>query len=392
MDNYTTISKCRLCGSKDLEFLLSLGNHYVNDFPEKLPPKSIKCPVEMIECQNCSLIQLKHSAQQEILYARHYWYKSGINDVIKNDLKEIAGIAMKYMEKGDTILDIGANDGTFLSFVSGDYKRVGCEPADNLIGELRKHADVALHDFWGGEKNIYQEKEKAKVITAIGMFYDLEDPLKFVSDAKDVLHQDGIFIAQLMTAKPMVENNDLGNLCHEHLEFYHYPSLKYLFEAAGLEIYKIEENKINGGSYRIFARHFRNGSINYPESKIDWTLFRKNIEENREKCVSFIKKEAGDGKKIYAYGASTKGNTILQYYELGPDLIKGAADKDSEKYGKYMLTGIPIVPEEEGRRQADYFLILPYAFADMFAKREEEWLKKGGKFIVPLPNFRVLSS
>jgi cyclopropane fatty-acyl-phospholipid synthase-like methyltransferase len=392
MSIYTTppkeIAACRLCGGATLEPLLSLGNHYVNDFPHTLPPAVVKCPIDVVVCPSCSLVQLKHSAPQEILYSRHYWYKSGINEKIVNDLKEIAEIAMKHMPEGGAILDIGANDGTLLKFISRDYHRVGVEPADNLQEDLRENCDVAIHDFWRYD----DASPRYDVITAIGMFYDLEEPLRFVEDVRKALRPDGIFIAQLMTAKKMVEQNDLGNLCHEHLEFYTYESLKYLFEHAGLEIYHIEENDINGGSYRIFARHYREGSIDYPEEDLDWGRFEENIMRNRDQCVSFINEAVSAGKKVYAYGASTKGNTILQYYGLGGDVILGVADRNPEKYGKYMLTGIPIVPEEEGRENADYFLVLPYGFKDVFVGREKDWLKKGGSFIIPLPNFHIIDA
>ena len=380
--------KCRLCGGSELRELFSLGEQYVNDFPSRMPPTSPKCPIDVIECPKCSLVQLRHTAPQELLYARHYWYKSGMNEKITRDLKEIARLAMESTPKGGTILDIGANDGTFLSFVSDEYKRVGVEPADNLQDDLKKNADVAIHDFWKYDP----DTPKADCITALGMFYDLDDPLTFVTDIRKTLKEDGIFIAQLMTAKMMYDQADIGNLCHEHLEFYTYESLVYLFEHAGLEIYKVEENDINGGSYKLFARHLKDGSIDYNEEKIDWKKFEDNIKENRDKCVSFVKDAVSNGKKVYAYGASTKGNTILQYYGLGPDLITGAAEKDPEKLRKFMLTGVPIVDEVEAREKADYFLILPYGFTEVFVKRETDWIKNGGIFVVPLPEFRTIES
>jgi hypothetical protein len=177
------------------------------------------------------------------------------------------------------------------------------------------------------------------------------------------------------------------------LEFYSYDSLVYLFEKNGLEIFKVEENDINGGSYRLFARHYKKGSIKIKEkfTKKDYKDFYKRIERNKKACVDFIKKETRKGKKVYVYGASTKGNTILQYYGLNDKLIKGAADKSKEKWGKYTVgTLIPIVSEEKARKDADYFLVLPWAFFKTFYEREKKWLRRGGKFIVPLPSFRVV--
>ena len=235
--------------------------------------------------------------------------------------------------------------------------------------------------------------DKAKVITAIGMFYDMEDPNQFINDAKEVLSEDGIFIAQLMTLKPMLENKDLGNICHEHLEYYTYKSLKYLFETNGLEIFKIEENKINGGSYRIFARHFLKGSIEFKENitKEDVVKFLSDIDKIKEATVNLLRDLKNSGKNIYAYGASTKGNVILQYFGLTNDDIIAVADKNPQKYGLNTLTDIPIISEEEARKESDVFFILPYGFTDEFILREQQWIKNGGTLISPLPYLRVIN-
>ena len=394
--NYATRKTCRVCGSKELTPIFSLGNLYVSTFVNKLGENIGRAPLKLVYCENCTLLQLQHTAPQELMYSRHYWYKSGINPVISKDLKEIAKKAQKIAKpkKGDNVLDIGANDGTLLKYYPKNLILVGCEPATNLLSELKKVTKYVIGDFWTNKEwqKIMGEK-KAKIITAIGMFYDMEDPNQFIRDAARALSEDGIFIAQLMCLRPMMEKNDVGNICHEHLEFYSYRSLVELFERNGLEIFKVEENNINGGSYRLFARHIKTGSIDYLEkiTKKDYRDFFKRIENNKKWCVDFIKKEAGKGKKIYVYGASTKGNTILQYYGLDNKLISGAADKSSEKWGKYTVgTNIPVVREEEARKKADYFLVLPWAFFDTFYKREKAWLKKGGKFIVPIPKFKVV--
>lgn len=391
-----TRKTCRLCGGNKLKHVLNLGKLYVSDFVNKNQRGGIKAPLELIICKNpqCGLLQLKHTAPQEIMYARHYWYQSGFSPVITSDLKEISGVAQKLvkLEKDDVVLDIGANDGTLLSFYPKKLIRVGCEPADNLQQKLKKHADYIIHNFWSEDAYNKLRVPRAKVVTAIGMFYDMEDPSQFVRDAARVMTDDGIFIAQLMTLKPMIEQNDAGNICHEHLEYYSYPSLVYLFEKNGLEIFKVEENSINGGSYRLFARKLKKGSIKYPEQKFDYRAFAKRLEENKKKCVDFIKNEVKKGKKVYVYGASTKGNTILQYYGLNHRLITAAAEKSKEKWGKYTVgTNIPIISEARARKEnPDYFLVLPWAFINTFIKREKNWLQKGGKFLIPLPVFKVI--
>jgi NDP-4-keto-2,6-dideoxyhexose 3-C-methyltransferase len=396
-------TKCRLCGSPKLQNVFDLGEQYINDFvtKEKVLTGS-KAPLELVSCDDCSLIQLRHTAPQELLYSGHYWYRSGVTATMRAALRDVSQVVenMANLSAGDVILDIGANDGTLLgSFQVPGLIKVGCEPANNLIELLREHTEYVMHDFWSSQR--YCELAagwgigKAKVITALGMFYDLEDPNQFIGDIQKCLADDGVFVAQLMCLASMLEKNDLGNICHEHIEYYSYESLKFMFERNGLEIFKIEENDVNGGSYRIFARHFNKGSIQFEEkcSISDLHAFKKRIDESREKCVNFIKEEVSKGKKVFVYGASTKGNVILQYYGLDHTLIAAAAERSPEKWGKYTIgTGIPIISEEEARKQQpDYFLVLPWAFFDEFYKRESEWRGKGGKFIVPLSNFRVVA-
>lgn len=391
---YITRTTCRVCHAPGLRPIGSLGSLYVSNFIRP-GDEVIRAPLELVLCKSCSLLQLKHTAPQELMYARFYWYRSGVTETMRNALREVAETAARtaLLKPGDIVLDIGANDGTLLSFYPRGTVRVGCEPADNLIGELKKNCEHALHDFWSYEAYQKLKLPKARIVTALGMFYDMEDPNQFVADAAKALADDGIFVAQLMCLKNMLEKNDVGNVCHEHLEFYSLESLKFLFEKNGLEIFRIEENDVNGGSYRLYARHLRNGSIAFDErfTEEDYKAFFTRIEENKKECVAFIRQEAAKGKKIYVYGASTKGNTILQYYGLDHTLIRGAAEKSAEKFGRYTVgTMIPIIPEEEARAAADYFLVLPYAFLDEFLKKEAAWRAKGGKFIVPLPEFRVV--
>lgn len=398
-----TRKTCRLCGSGDLEEVFSVGDQYINDFvPLERIGKGLKAPLDLVMCNKCSLLQLRHTAPQELLYSRYYWYRSGVTDTMRKALRDITREieSLVSLNPGDVVLDIGANDGTMLAtYTVPGLKLVGCEPADNLVDALKQNTEYVMHDFWNYEK--YMELAgkwgfgKAKVITAIGMFYDLEDPNKFIKDAQRALADDGVFVAQLMCLDPMLEKNDLGNICHEHLEYYSLESLRYLFETNGLEMFKIEENDVNGGSYRIFARHYKGTGIKFKEkfTRDDILAFAKRLEENRKKCVDFIKSEVAKGKKVYVYGASTKGNVILQYYGLDHKLITAAAERSPEKWGKYTIgSWIPIVSEEEARKaQPDYFLVLPWAFFDEFYKREAQWRSLGGKFIVPLPEFRVVA-
>jgi NDP-4-keto-2,6-dideoxyhexose 3-C-methyltransferase len=396
------INKCRLCPNTKLKRIHDFGRHYVSNFVTKNNiKKGVKAPLNLVYCNNCKLLQLEHSAPQEIMYKKFYWYRSGVTNTMKIALKDIflKVKKMSILKKGDTILDIGANDGTLLKYFKDDgFNTIGCEPAKNLTNELKKNCNHVINNFWNFKylNNILNKHKlkKPKIIMAIGMFYDLEDPSKFISDAAKSLDDDGVFIAQLMCLNSMIKENDLGNICHEHLEFYSYPSLKFLFEKNGFKIIKIEENEINGGSYRIFCKKNVKKSISYKEktSLADIKKFIKRVEKNKKTCLSFIKKCNNKGEKVFLYGASTKGNTLLQYYGIDSKMISFASERSPEKLGKYTIgSGLKIISEKAARKlNPKYFFVMPYAFIKEFIIRENKWLEKGGKFILPYPNFKVL--
>ncbi len=399
----TTRKTCRICNYSDLQNIYSFGEMYVSNFVSSLKDDHISAPLDLVYCNNCSLVQLKHTAPQELLYSKFYWYRSGVNEFMINSLKDIYNtiIGLKVLQDDDIILDIGANDGTLLNFFDKKkYITIGCEPAENLIKSLNNKCTYVIDDFWSNDvfndliTNKKTKNNKAKIITAIGMFYDLEDPNIFISDIEKALDDDGVFIAQLMCLESMLKTNDLGNICHEHLEYYSFESLKYLYEKNGLEITNITKNSVNGESYRIFAKKLKKGSIKYKEntSLNDILSFVKNIEEIKKNLNKFIETELKNNKKIFVYGASTKGNTILQYFGIDNKKIPFAADRSPEKWGKYTVgSGIKIISEQEARDQnPDYFLVLPWSFLDNFIERENEWRKKGGKFIVPFPSLRII--
>jgi len=395
------IKHCLLCKNKKIKKVFSLGSLFVSNFVNKKQINNgIKSPLTLIYCPKCTLLQLSHIAPQEIMYKRFYWYKSGVTQTMRKALKDIYKSSLKHIKlcKNDVVLDIGANDGTLLKYYNKNIKTIGCEPAKNLVSELKKNCNYVLNDFWAYNKlnNILKKKKlkKPKIIMAIGMFYDLENPNKFIRDSALALDKKGIFIAQLMCLKSMIDKNDIGNICHEHIEFYSLKSLKYLFESNGLEIFRIEENDVNGGSYRIFCRKLNKGSIELAKENVLTSVkkFVKRVKKNKSITMKFINKEVRKGKKIFLYGASTKGNTLLQYYNLNNKIIPLAAERSPEKWNKFTIgTGIKIISEKRARKlNPDYFLVAPWGFIKEFVKRESAWLKKGGKFIVPFPKFKLI--
>src|SRR3989344_334167 len=225
---YTTIKRCRVCGSEEITDLYAIGDLYVSDFVEE-KNKGFKAPLSMVMCEHCSLVQLRDTAPQEFMYTRFYWYRSGVTDTMRKALRDITqDIESRIpLKAGDVVLDIGSNDGTMLrTYAVPGLITVGVEPADNLMEEGRVGLTHHIHDFWIFDKYLSVVGKKAKVITAIGMFYDMENPNTFIADAEKALTDDGVFIAQLMCLKNMLDSNDVGNVCHEHLEFYSFASLE----------------------------------------------------------------------------------------------------------------------------------------------------------------------
>jgi hypothetical protein len=289
---------------------------------------------------------------------------------------------------------------------------VGFEPS-NLWELATKGNTKIINDYFN--YNSFQTElgeKKAKVITSIAMFYDLEDPNSFVNDIKKCLDANGVWIIQMNYLGLMLENNTFDNISHEHLEYYSLLSLSNLLDKHSLEPFDVEINDVNGGSFRIYVRH-KGADVkgflgneerlrkqkNYEKStgfddvKI-YEKFAKQIEESKKELMTFLHREVKAGKKIFIYGASTRGLVVLQYFGIDNKLISGAADMNSDKWGKYIVgTGIPIMSVEEYRKQKlDYLLVLPYHFLGEIKEQEKEFLKNGGKMIVAIPKFKVISN
>jgi 2-polyprenyl-3-methyl-5-hydroxy-6-metoxy-1,4-benzoquinol methylase len=417
MEKAKEIKKCRVCGNQKLIEILSLGEQFISNFIESEKEQKIKVPLELVLCDinsgGCGLLQLKHTTPSNLMY-RNYWYRSGMNKTMTEALRDITRKAEEIipLEKNDLVLDIGCNDGTLLrSYKTRGIKLVGFDPAKNLLEYSRKGTTKIINDFFNA-KAFQKEfkKEKAKIITSIAMFYDLDEPNKFVEDIKQCLHTEGVWIIQMSYLPLMLEQNAFDNICHEHLEYYSLTSLENLLKKHEMEVIGVELNDVNGGSFRTYIKHKkskiealekdkkklfelreREKEIGLDNKKI-YEEFAERVNKIKEQLVDFIKREKAKGKKIYVYGASTKGNTLLQFFNLDNKLIEAAAERNLDKVGKKTIgTLIPIISEEQARKEKpDYFLVLPWHFLKEFKEREKDYLEHGGKFIVPLPEFRII--
>jgi len=414
-------TSCRVCGSTSLTPVISLGDQalasaFVLDGSSgPLPDR--KVPLELIRCDPgldenaCGLVQLRHSYPKELIYS-DYWYESGVNQTMRNALAEIMAQAARYapLRKGDIVIDVGCNDGTMLRSAPVEgLDRIGFDPAVNLAKPDEPFLRVT--DFFSAEafRRLRGADARAKLVTSIAMFYDLEDPAAFVCEVAAVLDQEGLWIVQFADLPGMLLTNMYDNICHEHLLYLHLAPFEKILRAAGLRLVDLEMNMINGSSYRLFIRHDRGppptaeGAARIQarrvaefnmrlDQSIIYDRFSEAVVSNRyalRYLLHFLKKE---GKLVVGYGASTKGNVILQYCDIQPDLLPCLADRNPRKHGARTLgTDIPIVSEDEARAmKPDYFLILPYHFLPEMLEREKLFLGRGGRFIVPVPTIQLI--
>jgi NDP-4-keto-2,6-dideoxyhexose 3-C-methyltransferase len=396
-----TWDRCRMCNSPQLDPILSLGDLYLSAFP--LPGEPLqKAPLDWMICQACDFVQLRHSVPVEQLF-RQYWYLSGINEAMRAELGDIVDQARTIIgpfQPGDSVIDIGANDGTLLEKVGPVPRRIAFEPAHNLYHNLRQHCDLLVSDFFPGsapEVGVVQ----AKLITSIAMFYDLDDPFSFVQGIKRLLHPQGVWVVQFQDLLQMLQACAVDNICHEHVTYPTLKDLKRLCNACGLEVIDAERRAINGGSLRLYIRHvgmqpvpMRVHELLDKEAGIYDLLqsFVHRVEESKRQIMELVTQARTLGP-VDVYGASTKFNTLSQYCGLDGSLIRYAVERSEEKWGRYTVTGIPIVSEQLWREEpSPTTLIGIWQFKDQIMVREAGYLAEGGAFLCPLPRPEVIYS
>jgi hypothetical protein len=400
-----TRETCRMDGSK-LNTIFSLGEIYPSTFVKSGEGYNIeKVPLEICIGEKSELVQLRHTVSRDSLY-KQYWYKSFLNQSMVNSLRDIVtSIGDRIaLNPGDIVVDIGCNDGTMLSLFFDDLVTVGFDPALNLKDIASKNCDYFINDYFSS--SIYPLSKKAKVITSIAMFYDLEYPGKFIEDISKILDPDGLWVIQMTDLVSMLKSNAFDNIVHEHLEYYSLVSLSKLLSEYRMFIWDIEYNDVNGGSIRVYVKKnlgytdrintsvftSYDKELQYFNENLSVTDALKNfhtrINAIRSAITSFIREEVGRGKIVAGLGASTKGNTLLQYFGLTNKDIEFIAEVNSDKYGLETIgSRIPMIPQNVALdKTPDYFLVLPWHFLSTFTKNLWPYLVNGGKFIVPCPN------
>jgi SAM-dependent methyltransferase len=398
--------------------VIELGEQYLQGSFSKAgkeapPLRKIDC--RLVRCDPtrfenaCGLLQMSKSVPPEVLYSS-YWYRSGTNRTMRDHLKSIAETAVELTKLDRaTVLDIGCNDGTLLRSYPKAFRKIGVDPSD-VAQEAKEIASVVQDVFPSPELDHLLGDTKVDIITSIAMFYDLEDPVAFCRSIRDILAPDGLWIFEMSYMPKMLAMNSYDTICHEHLEYYSLAVIENILRRVDLKVVRVEENVINGGSLRCYAAHSASMAYRNPQwqravsamrrAEFDLELdtdkpyvsFQNRINVHREKLLGLLKDLKRAGKRIHIYGASTKGNTILQWCGIDHRLIDCAADRNPDKHGAMTLgTEIPIRSEEESRAlDPDYYLVLPWHFAEEFIERERAILLRGTALILPLPEVKMV--
>lgn len=374
-------------------------------------------PLELVKCvaaeneKSCGLVQLRHSCSEEEMYGINYGYRSGLNQDMVNHLESITDKIEKFVQlsDGDIVVDIGSNDATLLkSYHHNNLDFIGMDPTGIKFRRFYTENIQLIPAFFSAEnfKSIRAEK-KAKVITSIAMFYDLEEPQKFTNDIEKILDDNGIWLLEQSYLPSMLETNSYDTICQEHLEFYCLAQIQYLAKNAGMKVIDVEQNRINGGSFQLMVAKETSSYVVSDRVKEmeEWehisgydTLcpfeeFKNKVELHKEQLLQFLKEEKAKGKVVLGYGASTKGNVLLQYCGITSEYITAIAEVNEDKFGCVTPgTNIPIVSEEDARAMnPDYFVVLPWHFRDFILKKEEMYINKTKcKFVFPLPQLEIV--
>ena len=394
--------------------------------PGKEVPPVRQIPMSLVRCdpgkdeKACGLLQMENTVPPEILYSA-YWYRSGTNATMRNHLRGAVETAIGILGKSrGNVLDIGCNDGTLLKNYPAGFVKYGVDPSDvaqeidkaqvTVIQDVFPSNELLAHLQRGGE-GAGDDGTKMDIITSIAMFYDLEDPVLFTRGIQRILAPQGLWIFEMSYMPTMLKMTAYDTICHEHLEYYSLAVIEHILAKSGLKVFNVEHNDINGGSLRCYATHAGNFAYKKPEyqqncqdmhrSEFDLMLdtdrpyknFQDRINLHREELQALLKDLKKQNKSIHIYGASTKGNTILQWCGIDNRIIDYAAERNPDKYGAHTLgTEIPIISEADSRAmKPDYYLVLPWHFKDEFVERERETVARGTGLIFPLPSIEVIS-
>ena len=408
------ISSCRICHHRQIVPLLHLGEQCLTGiFPKSADEKITRGPLELVKCDGddaCGLVQLRHSYDSAEMYGADYGYRSSLNKSMVAHLRaKVAKLtAMAPPQPGDIVLDIGSNDGTLLSFYPPGLTAVGMDPTAAKFREFYQPHIEVIADFFSAENFKAQfGARKAKLITSIAMFYDLDEPMQFVEQVAEILDGEGIWHFEQSYLPTMLAANAYDTVCHEHVEYYALAQIRWMMDRCGLKIIAIEQNDINGGSFAVTvaktsSRHREDtaavAAMLAAEARqglhtlAPYEAFRSRVFHHRDALLALLADLSRQGASVLGYGASTKGNVILQFCGITTAQIPFIAEVNPDKFGKITPgTHIPIVSEAEAHAmKPDCLLVMPWHFRDNLVQREAAYLQRGGRMIFPLPEIQIV--
>ena len=403
------IHKCRICNSKNLKLAFSLGNiAYTGIFLKRKNLNVPKDHINIVYCKNCSLVQLDRNFNLNYMFGKNYGYRSGINKSMSSHLDNLAKKITKIFKLNakDHVLDIASNDGTLLNAYNKDIIKVGVDPLINKFNKNYKKINFKISKFFDAKYIKKLKIPKFKVITALAVLYDLPDPNKFIKDIKEVLDKEGVFIIEVADLYLTLKKNIFDTFCHEHLEYYSFKSLNYLIKKNNLKIFDHEYLQVNGGSSRYYITHkeanfktkrklynIKNIEIkNKVNHFLSLKVFYYSITQLKNKFISLMKDLKNRNYTVHGYGASTKGNVLIQFYGLNNNYIDYISERNKQKYNCYTPgSKIKIVSEKYSRElKPNFYVVFPWHFKKEILLREKKIRKKGTKFIFPLPRIKII--
>jgi hypothetical protein len=415
MPNFRCIESCRICGNTELMPVINLGEQSLTGVFPRTPGEQItRGPLEVVRCAGgsgaCGLVQLRHSYMSGEMYGESYGYRSSLNQAMVAHLgttvRKVTSLACP--SPGDVVIDVGSNDGTTLSFFSDDLVRVGIDPMSAKFAEFYDPSIIRITDFFSAKAiDAPLGSRKAKIITSIAMFYDLENPQQFVDEIAESLADDGLWYFEQSYMPLMLETNAYDTICHDHLEYYAFAQVEWLLERSGLRVIDVETNDVNGGSFAVAAVKTGSSVAQASErvsalrraeadaglrSPKPFDEFHEQVMIHRDQLRGLVHSINDEGKTLIGYGASTKGNVLLQFCDFTVSDISCIAEVNSDKFGRVTPgTLIPIISESEARAMnPDYFLALPWHFRNNLIERERDYLERGGRMIFPLPEIEIV--
>ena len=421
-ENISYQKKCKICGNINLKKVLFINEQYISatfvKSNENNELTKIKTPLTLVLCSenekkdNCGLLQLLEITEADLLY-KQYFYRSATSDTMRRDLEDVVQNVLKVTElkDQDIVVDIGSNDCTLLNFYRKKLTLVGFEPAQN-IKYIDKKKDIKIFKTYFNSEDFKKNfNKKAKIITSCAMFYDLVKPKKFVEDIDAILDKDGVWCVQISYLASMLKFNNFYDICHEHLSYYSIETFEAVLDKLNLKLFFAQTNNVNGGSIRLFIcrkDNFRNFDkkeyseklFKLKEEEAKYKLknentykeFQSAIDNIKDKTVTFVNKIIETKKEVFALGASTKGNILLQHFGLDKSKIPFISERNKEKVGlKCLGSDIELISEENARsKNPKAFLVLPWNFKEEIVKREKEYLDNGGQLMFPMPYPHVI--